>query len=227
MVVTHLFARVRAIEMPVIDFSFKLLGGPIPVDHGYHVYSSISRVLLAIHGDDQIGVHPIFGRLLGNRMLALTESSHLTLRLPVDRVPDILPLAGRTLDLGDGSITVGVPNTRALVPSAALESRLVIIKGFMEPETFLDAVRRQLAALEIRGEPFLMSTGNAVVENATRNGGTKSPWVRRTLRIRDKEIVGFALRVEELTAEESILLQEKGIGGRRRFGCGIFVPTRR
>jgi len=226
MVVTHLFARVRAIEMPVIDFSFKLLGGPIPVDHGYHVYSSISQVLPAIHGDDQIGVHPIFGRLLGNRMLALTESSHLTLRLPVDRVPDILPLAGRTLDLGDGSITVGVPNTRALVPSAALESRLVIIKGFMEPETFLDAVRRQLAALEIRGEPFLMSTGNAVVENATRNGGTKSPWVRRTLRIRDKEIVGFALRVEELTAEESILLQEKGIGGRRRLGCGIFVPAR-
>ena len=43
----------------------------------------------------------------------------------------------------------------------------------------------------------------------------------------DKEIVGFALRVEELTAEESIRLQEKGIGGRRRFGCGIFVPERR
>jgi len=75
--------------MPAIDFSFKLLGGPIPVDHGYHVYSSISRVLPAIHGNDQIGVHPIFGHLLGGRMLALTESSHLTLRLPVDRVPDV------------------------------------------------------------------------------------------------------------------------------------------
>lgn len=212
--------------MPSIDFSFKLLGGPIPVDHGYHVYSSISRVLPAIHGDDQIGVHPIFGHLLGDRMLALTESSHLTLRLPIDRVPDVLPLAGSTLDLGDGSITVGVPNSRALVPSAALESRLVIIKGFMEPGPFLEAVQRQLNELEIRGEPSLISTGDAVEVNRSRNGGTRSKWVRRTLRIRDKEIVGFALRVEELTAEESILLQEEGIGGRRRFGCGIFVPAR-
>jgi CRISPR-associated protein Cas6 len=212
--------------MTTIDFSFKLLGGPIPVDHGYHVYSSISRVLPAIHGDDQIGVHPIFGHLLGGRMLALTEGSHLTLRLPVDRVPDVLPLAGRTLDLGDGSITVGVPNSRALVPSAALESRLVIIKGFMEPDPFLEAVQRQLNELEIRGEPSLISTGDAVEVNRPRNGGTRSEWLRRTLRIRDKEIVGFALRVEDLTAEESILLQEKGIGGRRRFGCGIFVPAR-
>jgi len=212
--------------MPSIDLSFKLIGGPIPVDHGYHIYSAISRVLPTIHGDDQIGVHPIFGRLLGGRMLALTESSNLTLRLPVDRVPDVLPLAGKTLDLGDGLLTVGIPNSRALIPAAALESRLVIIKGFMEPEPFLEAVQRQLKTLEIRGESSLISTGDAVEANQSRNGGTQSQCVRRTLRIRNKEIVGFALRVEALTAEESILLQEKGIGGRRRFGCGIFVPAR-
>lgn len=211
----------------IAEVVFGLYGGPIPVDHGYPLYSAISRVLPEIHGDDQVGVHPIFGHLLSSRMLALTERSRLTFRLPIDRVADVLPLAGKTLNLVNGSITVGVPNSRALIPAAALESRLVIIKGFMEPETFLDAVRRQLAALEIRGEPFLMSTGSAVAENATRDGGTKSPWLRRTIRIRDKEIVGFALRVDGLTAEESILLQENGIGGRRRFGCGIFVPARR
>ncbi|MBN1859348.1 type I-MYXAN CRISPR-associated protein Cas6/Cmx6 [Candidatus Bipolaricaulota bacterium] len=212
--------------MPSIDLSFKLQGGPIPVDHGYHVYATISRIVPAIHGDDQIGVHPIFGRLLGNRMLVLTESSRLTLRLPVDRIADVLSLAGKSLVLGDACLVVGIPNSRVLVPAAALESRLVVIKGFMEPGPFLDAVRRQLVALKIGGEPSLLPTGNAVAENATRGAGTKSPWLRRTLRIRDKEIVGFALRVERLTAEESILLQEKGIGGRRRFGCGIFVPVR-
>ena len=41
----------------------------------------------------------------------------------------------------------------------------------------------------------------------------------------NKEIVGFAVRVEDLTAEESIGLQEAGIGGRRRFGCGVFIPA--
>ena len=29
-----------------------------------------------------------------------------------------------------------------------------------------------------------------------------------------------------LTAEESICLQERGLGGRRRMGCGLFVPGR-
>lgn len=210
----------------IVDVSYRLSAEVIPVDHGYSLYSAISRLVPGIHGDDQIGIHPIYGRLVGERKLAISESSRLVLRLPVDRLSDVLPLAGKSLDLGDGKIIVGVPNTQALVPAASLKSRLVIIKGFMEPEPFLEAVQRQLDALEIRGRASLVPTGDAVKTNAHRSGGTKSPWLRRTLRIRDKEIVGFALRVEGLTADESILLQEKGIGGRRRFGCGIFVPAR-
>lgn len=208
-----------------VDLSFRLNGSTIPVDHGYSLYSAISRLVPEIHGDDQIGIHPIYGRLVGERKLAITQSSGLVLRLPVDRLTDVLPLAGKTIDLGDGKIVVGVPNTQALVPAASLKSRLVIIKGFMEPKTFLEAVRRQLDELEIHGGPSLISTGNAVEVNLERDGGTQSPWVRRTLQIRGKEIVGFAVRVEQLTAEESICLQEHGIGGRRRFGCGIFVPA--
>jgi len=49
---------------------------------------------------------------------------------------------------------------------------------------------------------------------------------RRVMRIKDKTIVGFQVVVAELTAEESITLQEHGLGGRRRMGCGIFVPLR-
>jgi CRISPR-associated protein Cas6 len=36
-------------------------------------------------------------------------------------------------------------------------------------------------------------------------------------------VVGYALRVNGLTEEGSIRLQEEGLGGRRRMGCGIFV----
>jgi len=210
----------------VVDVRFRIGGGPILVDHGYHLYSTISRVLPEIHGDDQIGIHPIYGKLVGERKLAITESSRLVLRLPADRIRDVLILAGKTLDLGDGKVIVGVPNARALIPAACLHSRLVIIKGFMEPEPFLEAVQRQLDELEIRGQASLVSTGDAVKTNVHRDGGTKSPWLRRTLHVRDKEIVGFTVRVEQLTADESIRLQEHGIGGRRRFGCGIFVSAR-
>jgi CRISPR-associated protein Cas6 len=53
----------------------------------------------------------------------------------------------------------------------------------------------------------------------------RSPLLRRTLQIRDKVIVGFAVEVGALTADEALILQEQGLGGRRRFGCGIFVPV--
>jgi CRISPR-associated protein Cas6 len=49
---------------------------------------------------------------------------------------------------------------------------------------------------------------------------------RRTLRIRNKEVVGYEVVLGKLAAEESLLVQSAGLGGRRRFGCGIFVPTR-
>jgi len=209
-----------------VDLSYRLSGDAIPVDHGYSLYAAISQHVLGIHGDDQISIHPIYGRLIGDRKLALTQSSRLVLRLPVDRIPDVLVLAGTMLDVAGHPLRVGVPTVRALVPAAAVSSRLVVIKGFMEAEPFLDAVRRQLAELDVHGEPFLLSTGDAVEANKSRDGGTQSPWIRRTLRIRDKEVVGFAVGVKRLTADESLRLQEHGIGGRRRFGCGIFVSAK-
>jgi CRISPR-associated protein Cas6 len=47
---------------------------------------------------------------------------------------------------------------------------------------------------------------------------------RRTLRIREKEVVGHEVVIEGLTSEESLSVQERGLGGRRHMGCGIFVP---
>jgi CRISPR-associated protein Cas6 len=142
-------------------------------------------------------------------------------------VPAILPLAGKTLKLGDQAILVGTPSTRPLIPSPRLYSRLVVIKGFMEAEPFLGAVQRQLGALGVQGRLYLVEQSHIEAENREKRSGTHSTFLRRTVRIHGREVVGFAVGIEQLTAEESILVQERGIGGRRRFGCGIFVPNRR
>ncbi len=44
-------------------------------------------------------------------------------------------------------------------------------------------------------------------------------------RIKEVRIVGFALLVEGLRPDESLRLQEVGLGGRRHLGCGVFVPA--
>ena len=159
-------------------------------------------------------------------MLALTHASCLHVRIQAAYLPQILPLAGKTLEIGGYRVTVGTPDVAALVSSASLYSRLVTIKGFMQPDEFLDAANRQLQLLGIRAAASLVEQQDKVSANQDSETGTRSPVLRRTLRIRDKEIVGFALRVEGLTADESIRLQEAGIGGRRKFGCGIFLPDR-
>lgn len=213
--------------MPVVDVQFRIVGTVVPADHGYRLFSAVSELIPGLHDHAEAGLHPISGRLSGNRCLAITEKSLLTIRLPSNLITLVLPLAGKTLRIGEHEIRVGVPRTRALMPSARLYSRLVVIKGFMEPEPFLEAARRQLQDMAIKGRPHLIEQPQIAEANSGRQTGTRSHYLRRTIKIHDKEVVGFALRVEELTGEESIRLQENGIGGRRRFGCGIFLPERR
>ncbi|MHB8577679.1 MAG: type I-MYXAN CRISPR-associated protein Cas6/Cmx6 [Dehalococcoidia bacterium] len=207
-----------------VDLGFAVRGGPIAADHGYLLFAALCRHLPWLHAGEEIGVHPIRGPLLGNRQVAIARDSRLVLRLPADRIAEALPLAGKSLDIDGASLMVGVPTVAPLTPAATLRSRLVTIRGFTDAPAFLDATVRQLTDLGVQATPqLLMRRASSSIQGATdRAAGTV---LRRTLRIRDREVVGFALQVVGLTAEESLLLQEAGLGGRRRFGCGIFVPV--
>lgn len=213
--------------MPIVDVSFRLLGDVVPADHGYLLFSALSRVIPSLHGDKNVAVHPIVARPIGDRLMALTDRSTLTIRIASERISELIPLAGKGLDLDGHVATVGVPESHSLLPRANLYSRLVVIKGFMEPEPFLMAAKRQLEALNVQAQPGLVAQPQVEQSNANRAGGSHSSFLRRTVRIQDKEVVGFALKVIGLTAEESVRLQESGLGGRQHFGCGVFVPERR
>jgi CRISPR-associated protein Cas6 len=191
--------------MPYVDLAFRIVGKTIPVDHGYSLYSAISHVVPEVHGARNIGVHPIRGAYHGNGTLRLAEHSRLIVRLPDDEIKTYLKLAGKRLTLDAHALTVGVPEVRMLCPVTSLRARLVTIKGFQKQDTFLKAVERQLETLEVSGELVLGE--------------------RRTLRVKEKQIVGFELGVIGLTREESLALQDGGLGGRRRMGCGLFVPS--
>jgi CRISPR-associated protein Cas6 len=209
----------------IADVEFRLIGKQLPVDHGYLLSSAIARIIPQIHGDQSVGIHAINGPYIGDRLQLVTSKSILRIRIDATRVHEFLPLAGKTLHVGSHNIHVGVPMIRALTPTAKVYSRLVVIKGFTEPDTFLEAARRQIEELGIKGNPVLIDHNNGEAMGSYGvDTGTRSKFLRRTIRIHDKEIVGFALRVDNLQNHESLLLQETGIGGRRRFGCGLFLP---
>jgi len=211
----------------IVDMQFQLHGNLIPADHAFWLFSAISHLIPDLHRNDEVGIHNITGQMVGNRTVAINNKhSFLTIRLPSERIGQFLPLAGKILRLGGHEIRVGVPYIHALVPSVRLYSRIVIIKGFMEPAPFLEAARRQLKAMGIKAEPDLVSQPHIAQANQNKPTGTHSPYLRRTIQIHGREVVGFALKMEQLTEEESIQLQEQGVGGRRRFGCGVFIQDR-
>jgi len=176
------------------------------VDHGYAVYAAASRVVSAIHQDPTVGIAPIRGRYAGGGLLHISPHTRLVLRIPASRIPVFLPLAGKVLEIDGYAIRLGVPETRSLVPAAALYAHMVTTRNGHDPVRFEAEVARQLVQLGV--------------------GGRLSVGRRRTFDVHGKQVVGYSVLVSELTAEESIALQENGLGGRRKMGCGFFGALR-
>jgi CRISPR-associated protein Cas6 len=202
-----------------VDLSFPLVGKTLPLDHGYSLYAALSRILPRLHEHKAVGVHPIRGDAAGDGLLRVAVRSQLQIRTPTDLIAEFLPLAGKVLNLDGHSLRVGVPRVLALRSAASLAARLVTIKGFTDPAGFLEAVRRQLDALGVSRQTAVE------IPSAPAGRAHAGEPLRRVLRIKDRTVVGFAVHVLHLGAEESVMLQEHGLGGRRHMGCGIFVPV--
>lgn len=195
------------------DLAFRLTGSNIPVDHGYALYAALCRLLPKeiLHDHDpkkagfQISLHPIRGQYAGGEHLHLALFSRLILRLPQDEIKEYLKLAGKRVDIEGCPLRIGVCDVRALMPAAALRARFVTTRHGQDEVRFREECDRQMKALAVNGK---LSVGQ-----------------RRTMRIHDKQIVGYSVVVTELTADESITLQENGLGGRRKMACGIFGPV--
>ncbi|MFZ1026140.1 MAG: type I-MYXAN CRISPR-associated protein Cas6/Cmx6 [Limnoraphis robusta] len=196
---------------PYVDQKFPIRGHKIPFHHPYPLYASICRLFPVIHELSTLSIHPISGIPEFPTHLQITENSQLCLRLPTNQVPLIYRLAGKTLNLNGHKIRLGLPESQFLTPYHSLYSRLVIIRGFDEPQAFLDAAKRQLDQRNI----------TATLKLITRPEGEP---IRRVLDVKGKTLVGYGVQVSDLTDEDSISLQEKGIGGKPKMGCGVFVP---
>lgn len=193
--------------MNTIDLSFPIFSQTsLPVDHGYLLYAALCRVLPEMHEVNEIAVHPMRGQQTGNRQMQLTDASRLIFRTVTDRIPSLIQLTGKEIKITDRTVRIGVPHVEGLVPAPSLRSRLVTTKNGADPDRFNVELRRQLVAMKV-SEKAILTVAN-----------------RRTLRIKDKEIVGHEVILEGLTAEESLVVQEIGLGGRRHMGCGVFVP---
>lgn len=139
--------------MNYVDLIFAAQGDAIPRNHGYALYGAVARVVPSVHQAKDIGIFPINGSSSGDGVLLLTDRSMARFRVPADRLPMLLPLAGKAMELDGHRLRLGVPHVAALIPAPVLSSSLVLIK-------LADAVTPGDAALKVT------SPGQGVSETA-------------------------------------------------------------
>src|SRR4051794_2009750 len=84
-----------------VELQFPALGAVLPTDHGYELYAALSRLVPALHRPDfPCLIGPVAGESVGRGMLSLSRGrSRLRFRLPADAIPELLPLAGRAVEV--------------------------------------------------------------------------------------------------------------------------------
>ena len=194
---------------PCVELVYKVFGDLLPADHGYGLFGAITNKKPEIRKlkDYAILTIPGFGDKRGK--IALTKESRCRVRATVSKIPLFCQLIGETLKIGTHSITLGTPEIYQLKPSSRLRARIVVISNYQEPESFLQAVQRQLEALEVKA---------VATVPLDRNGN----FARKTIKVKTNTKVGFSVELNRLSDEDSVKVQRCGIGNKRHMGCGFF-----
>lgn len=209
------FSTSRGVSIePCIELSFPVLGKSLPADHGYALYAALVHQVPELRQQKPLSILTVPGFPDRQGKINLTQYSCFKIRVPVPKIPLVYQLAGKRISIGKHEIQIGIPQTSVIQPATQLRSRIVTIKGYTEPDLCLEAARRQLNKLGI--------SANLSIEL-----NSKGQPSRKTIKIKRYTIVGFSTVVTQLSPEDSIQLQTYGLGGKRRMGCGIFVPHKR
>ncbi|HEX6829787.1 MAG TPA: type I-MYXAN CRISPR-associated protein Cas6/Cmx6 [Burkholderiales bacterium] len=188
---------------PMADLRFEVQGDTLPGDNAWALCLAVTRVLPWLESEAGAGIHPLKGAPTDRGTLLISGRSRLVLRLPAHRVREAECLSGSILDVGGAPLRVGPALVRKLVPFATLYSRFVNT-GSGEQQEFEHDVVGLLAELGIRCK-FMCGQ-------------------RRRARGDDGEIEGYSVMLHEVLSDESVALQERGLGRGRMLGCGMLVP---
>lgn len=202
----------------IVDLSFKVQCKQLPLDHAHALSQTMQQALPWIAEEPQVGIHLIHGAESGNgwirpqepdAVLSLSKRTRFTLRLPKHRVDDASKLAGQKLNVAGNDLVLSSPNQKPLSILTTIFSRYVLSKeedsAVENEEAFLTQMAEMLQSESIRVKK--MMSGRAHV-----------------LRLPDKDVLTRSLMIDGLKIEESIYLQQHGLGEGRLIGCGLFLP---
>ncbi len=197
----------------VVDLIFRLRGENLDIDHAYALAEAL-REHLSPETCSRIGVHGI--RLAGsgngwNRPeqpdaeLPLSRRARLIIRVHRDQVDEVRGLSTRRLQIGRQPVEVGDSTERKLSTLGTLHARAIRCEPEQSEQDFMLEIAAQVRALGIEVNKMICG----------RQGH---------IRTGDDSLFTRSLMIADLKPEESVRLQQQGIGNSHIIGCGLFVP---
>ncbi len=200
----------------IVDVVFNIECRALPVEHTHALSSALRAALPWLDDEEDAGIHMIHGAESGNgwmrpdasqgdALLYLSRRTKLELRVPKERVDDTRALIGTTLEVGEHPLKVGEAQVRLLSNITTLFSRYVVDDVQQDEESFLRTSSAQLKALDVRCGKMLCGRSHEID-------------------LPGERLLTRSLMLAELNVQDSILLQQKGLGRGRKLGCGLFLP---
>lgn len=184
--------------MNFLEIKFALRGKTLPADHGYPLYSALKKVITQASEEKDFPPEILLSSIpgVGNRqgIIYLNRSSRLRLRCPADKVQQWYRLfQNQVLDLRGHLI-------RLIQPQLCLKLKARLVTFKLEkwdiheaPAYFSESCQKGLDRLEIKGKAFI-------------DKNVDGDLALRSLKIKQKNIMGFGVVVENLNEEDSLKL---------------------
>jgi CRISPR-associated protein Cas6 len=185
----------------MLDMAFELHGCIVPEGYAFTLWHEVVAILPWLDAEESAGIIPLRGAESAEGML-LAKRSRLVLRLPVELAAQAEELSGKELDVGSSLLRVGAASKRPLQAYPTLHSHMV--ESAEDEEMFTSGVAARLQEMNVECK-WICGKRHAITDTG-------------------RSLCGYSLVLHDLKPDASLLVQRAGLGGSRRFGCGIFIP---
>ncbi len=196
----------------IVDVSFKVDCQKISLDHAYDLYEAINQKIPEINTIDNLAIHSIYGAESGagwerpKTEIYLSKRTRFCIRTPIEYADKFFHLNDQTLNIGKKYLVkLSKPTIKKLIITDTIFCRSVIMENIEDEDSFLSDVNSSLSLINIKVKKMLCGKDHYI----------KTP--KKILRSK-------SLLITNLEKEDSIKIQELGIGIGKLYGCGIFLP---
>ncbi len=201
------------VSQDVVDMVFSIDCHCLPLDHAYDLFQEICKVLPWFEQEPLAGLHLIRGGESNHgwhrpeqpdSLIYLPRRTKLTLRLPQNCVDKAQILCGMTFNIAGNSLQIKTAKIKELKNIETLLAHYIITNPEIDEETFVDNMVGELIKLEINCHKAIC-------------GKTDN------LRTPAGNLFTRSLMLADLEPQESISIQQQGLGAGRSMGCGLFI----